>query len=397
MLDSIYVALTGLSTFQKELDTISNNVANLNTPGYKGRQLLFSDLYYRYESGADGGNATTPYSKGSGVASGGEHLLLAQGTINSTGNDLDVAINGNGFFVVNQNGQQLYTRDGQFEFDSKGILKSRGTDNSVLFFNSSGGLSELDNNTFRTNPGKATTAIQFKSSLSTLASPTYTTTTNVFDSSGASHTLTLTFTNNSLVTAGSWLVGITENGVALTPQQEIRYNPAGLPVDGFDQISFAYQPPNSGASTTLKLDFSTTSGLTTGASNLVFSSEDGFGPGSLLKASFDEKGAIKLAYSNGQSVSGPRLALAAFNSISALQPVGGNLFKNASDQPIILGSPGDSLFGTTMGGNLESSNVDLAGQFSQLIVAQRGYQAASEVITAANEMLQQLLQARSGK
>ncbi|OOG44436.1 flagellar basal-body rod protein FlgF [Polaromonas sp. A23] len=397
MLDSIYVALTGLSTFQKGLNTISNNVANLNTPGYKGRELLFSDLYYRYEAGSDGGNTTTPYTKGSGVTSGGEHLLLAQGTINSTGNDLDLAINGNGFFVLNQNGEQVYTRDGQFEFNSQGILKSRGTDNSVLFLNGSGGLNELDINTFRTSPGKATTTVTFKNGLSTLTTPTYTTTASVFDSAGGAHTISLTFTNNTGVTAGSWLVDVAENSVPLTPQQEIRFNGVGLPIAGFDQFSFAYQPSISVASTTLNLNFSGTAGLTSGASSLALNSQNGFGPGALLKATFDTKGTVKFAYSNGQTVNGPRIALAAFNSISALQPLGGNLFKNANDQPIVLGNPGDSLFGTTTGGSLESSNVDLAGQFSQLIVAQRGYQAASEVITAANEMLQQLLQARSGK
>lgn len=124
MLDSIYIGMSGLISFSDGLTSISNNVANLNTPGFKGSQLEFVDLFYRYQYSGTTDQQGSPYAQGSGVASGATIPNFSQGEFRQTGNDLNAAIDGNGFFVLRKDGETFYTRAGQFQIDDAGYLVS---------------------------------------------------------------------------------------------------------------------------------------------------------------------------------------------------------------------------------------------------------------------------------
>jgi len=392
MLDSIYIGLSGLTGYSKGLNNISNNVANLNTPGFKSSTLQFNDLFYRYQTSGDGSNSST-YSQGSGVTTGGSALVLKQGELRATGNDQDVAIDGNGLFVLRTGDQVLYTRDGQFVFDADGYLVSRDNQARVAGMSGSDGLADINISGQRSNPPKVTSSIKLSDSLSSNDNTFDLANVNVFDSTGASHTLNLHFVNNKNVTPGSWLVQV-KDGTAIVSSGEVRYQGDGSPTSGFDSLTFTYTPVNGAAPLAAKLDFSATNNFSSAGSSIKVGSQDGLAAGSLTKAVFDADGFLVMTYSNGQIVKHDRLALASFNDMQDLERLGGNMLGNSGGQERQLGGPGDSQFGKVKAGSIELSNVDLAQQFSELIITQRGYQASSQIITAANEMLQQLFDLR---
>ena len=122
MLDSIYIGMSGLTSFSKGLSNISNNVANLNTPGFKGSELGFADLFYRYQYSGSGNQDGLPYQQGDGVKTGSTSLKFTQGDFRQTGNDLDVAVDGQGFFILVKDGKTFYTRAGQFKIDDSALV-----------------------------------------------------------------------------------------------------------------------------------------------------------------------------------------------------------------------------------------------------------------------------------
>src|SRR5947209_4254554 len=209
MLDSIYVGLTGLLGFSRDLTIIGNNVANLNTPGFKSSQLLFSDLFYRSQlSGNNDGSANPRLEIGSGVATNSTRLVFAQGELKQSGNAQDAAINGNGFFVLRRDGQIFYTRAGQFNFDADGFLVSQAQNGRVQAL-VNGTLQDINILGSRTNSGKATTKINFSGILDSGATAPFDVSgITAFDTNGVSHTLTATFTNDSAISEGSWLVEV---------------------------------------------------------------------------------------------------------------------------------------------------------------------------------------------
>src|SRR4051812_24511605 len=156
MFDSIYVGLTGLTSFSRNLTTIGNNVSNVNSPGFKGSRIDFSDLVYNsLVAGGDG----SPLLVGNGVQAGDARVLFKQGQLNQTGNATDAAIDGNGFFVVRKDGETRYTRGGGFQFDSKGLLVAANGAHVAAFAN--GGLQDFDISSLRVTPAHATSVLHF--------------------------------------------------------------------------------------------------------------------------------------------------------------------------------------------------------------------------------------------
>lgn len=388
MLDSIYIGATGLINYSKGLSNISDNVANLNTAGFKGTQLEFLDLFYRYSYSGSNDQQSTPYAQGSGVKAGQTSLRFTQGDFRQTGNDLDLAIDGNGLFVVRKDGQTFYTRDGEFTFDDSGYLVSR-SDGARVAAQSGGSFSDINITGKRSNPAKPTTEVKFTNSLS-VGGSTYTVSNiSVYDSLGVLHTMSMDFTNNSSTTPGSWLYTLKE-GSGTIASGEVRYFGSGTPQPGFETSSFVFTPSNGANPQTVTLDFTDTNSFSSSSSTLSVESQNGYAAGFLSKATIDTDGNVVLNYSNGQTSKDQRLALAWFDNINALKAEGGNRYTVAGDAQRIVGSPGESVFGALKTGGIELSNVDLSQEFSELIIVQRGYQAASQVISAANEMIQQL-------
>lgn len=408
MLDSIYIGLTGLSTFSKGLTNISNNVANLNTPGFKRSQLTFEDLLYTRDSFGRDTPEEGVSAQGNGVASGKTTVVYEQGELRSTSNDQDAAINGNGFFVFRKDGETYYSRGGQFELNADGVLVSRVNQAHVAALDASGHLTDIDTKHNLVSPALATTNINLAGNLnqSDLASAPYSLSTiNVVAADGSTHVLSAIFTNtgsSATPVARNWTVSIKE-GATVVANGSISFNGDGSLLAGSESLSFTYTPTG-GKAQNIKVVFGEAGILTHGLTNYsgvqttpTVESTDGHTYGTLTKITFDAGGNVVANYSNGQTEKIYRLALAWFDFLGGLSQDGGNVYVNDTSDDPVYGVAGKGTFGSIKGGYIEASNVDLTQQFSELIVTQRGYQASSQVVTAANEMIQQVLDIKGRK
>jgi len=391
MLDSIYVGLTGLVGYSKSLKVISNNVANLNTPGFKSSQLQFADLFYSTQGANTATGDNTQF--GTGLNTLQTTFDFKQGEIRQTGNDLDVAVDGNGLFVLKtQQGELRFTRAGEFGFDSDGFLVSRATSERVMGLGQNGDLVDISLNGIQVSAPKATTKISLTGNLSSTADQDAVDGVKVIDAGGAEHLLKLTFKNNSSTnTPGAWTVTVSDDKGDIGTGDIQFQNGAPDPAKASFTLNYA---PAAATGTDITFDFSTnvTSFAAGTQSTLALSTQDGFAAGALTKVSFDEQGNLVATYSNTQTAKSQRLALANVERPdAALQAVGGNEFASQGTIPINFGAPATDMFGKISSGNVEISNVDLSKEFSELIVTQRGYQASSQVISTASELVQDLL------
>jgi flagellar hook protein FlgE len=390
MLESIYIGMSGLMGYSRGLRVIANNTANLNTPGFKGSSLQFADMFY-----SGGGSAGFNGNQiGYGLNTYSTTLNFKSGELRQTGNTLDLGVDGNGLFVVrNASGQLRYTRDGQFQFNSQGILVSRTDGSTVMGINADGKLQEIGLTGLRTNPAKATTTVTLTGNLSSTTAKQSVAGITVIDAAGGSHQLSLEFTSQDETAAGSWKVtvldGTTEVGTGTITFVD------GKPVLASAKLSVVYKPAGQ-AEVPLVFDFSTdvTSFASGDLTTLAMAKQDGYGAGALTSAGFDANGALALVYSNGQSVKGIRVALAQFDSVDAVAAGGDNAFEAVDEGAWHIGLPGDA-FGAVRSGVIEISNVDLSQEFSDLVIMQRGYQAASQVVSTASDMLQELFAMKS--
>jgi flagellar hook protein FlgE len=400
MLDSIYSAYTGLLSFSNALTVLSNNVANMNTPGFKTSDMTFRDLFYRYTSGG-GEQSTLNAQVGEGAQTGGTRVSFAQGQAGNTGNPLDVAISGNGFFVLKDGASTYYTRAGQFDVNAGGYLIDKTSGARVQGIAGTDTLQDIQLSAVQTSAAKATTEVKFVGNLSRGATSDQISSLTVYDSVGGSHTLSLSFANGNAATAGVWQVQVQENGKTIG-SGELHFNADGSPATGFNTITLSLAPDKVAASK-ISLNFgdpgsflaaTNFSGGTT--SDMKVQSQDGYAAGSLLSTSFDAQGFVTLKYSNGQTTKGPQLALAWFNNLQGLRQSGNELFTNPTGMPVILGPANGQVMGTLTSNQIELSNVNLTQQFTELVVIQRGYQSSSQVVSVANQMIQQLLDMRTG-
>jgi len=386
MLDSINVGVTGLLGYQQALRVIANNTANMNTPGYKSSTLGFADLFYASTPGSGGRNLQL----GQGLDTTGTQLNFAQGEMRQTGGDFDLALDGTGLFMVRDaQGQTRYTRAGSFQFNADGVFVSRFDGSKVMGVDGSGRVGEIKLDGLKLSPGRASTIVHFTGNLSSTATQQTVGVVKVYDALGQEHTLSLQFTNTESSKPGSWQVELLE-GTTSFGSAEVVFADGRATVESA-KASFTFTPTGR-APQTLVMDFSgdVTSFASGNLSTLAMATQDGYAPGNLTKVSFDEAGTLVASYANGQTAKGPRLALGRFTTPDAVQDLGGNLFGEAGGLSWMHGVAGEAGFGSVHAGMLESSNVDLSREFTDLVVMQRGYQAASQVISTANDMLQEL-------
>jgi flagellar hook protein FlgE len=399
MLGSIFSGLSGLLGFSNGLEVISNNVANMNTPGFKASELAFRDLVYRYSTnGGNGGDSSSQI--GTGVDTPSTRLRFKEGELRATGNDLDAAIDGNGMFVLRRDGELYYSRSGQFEVDADGYLVDRGSGAHVMALTGASALQDININSLRSSVPRATTEVLFNGNLSEGSTTHTIKDITVYDTHGSAHQLTVKFINNSAVPVSRWLVEVSDQGAAnpaaVIASGEIHFQ-AHVPLANFNSISFAYAP-GSAPATTIRLNFGEP-GTYSGVSNLPggstsdakLVSQNGYAAGALTKTTYDEKGNLKLTYSNGQTNTGPRLALAWFRDLQQLELTGGDMFVNNTEEKPMLYGATDEMMGKVVAGKIELSNVDLTEQFTDMVIIQRGYQASSQIVTVSNEMIQQLM------
>jgi flagellar hook protein FlgE len=386
MFQALFNSLSGLFSFSKSLNTVSNNVANMNTPGFRGSDTFFENV--------DGGRGTR-------IA--GEGLRTSAGDLRQTGTPTDLAINGNGYFILrDDSGNLYYTRAGQFRFNDQGILSDSVTGYSVMSIDRSGNLSTIDLDAYRTLPPQPTSAVNMIGNIGP-GTPTVTVgSIRIYDKSGALHTLTATLTDNTAAVAGSYLVVVKdETGATVSGAgAEVRFATDGTMQTGYNTLSLnmTYQ----GAAQTVTMNFGTPGAfdgatrLSGIATNLGSQVVDGHPLLGITSLSFDDKGVLQLIYSSSEKRSGPQVALASFPNESQLELVGGRLIAGSSVQQREIGRPGEGIFGKIAGGSLELANVDLTQEFADMIIIQRGYQASSRVMTVSNQMIEELYNSTRG-
>ena len=388
---SIDIGMSGLLGFSQELQNISNNVANLNTPGFKGSDSQFSDLFSQDNS----------FAGGSGEAAGGGLQVLppvinfAQGQATQTGVASNMLDSGNSFFVLKDptTGQISYTQDGQFQFNSSGVLVDSTGKFDVQALTAGGGLTNLTQSGLENSLPQASTSITMSGNLSSAASPDTVNTINVIDANGGTHALTATFTD-STTSPGTWSVSIADaNGTVSSGGSFTFVNGTISTTTANDSYSFTYSPAGVPP---MKLTLTLAPGTTSSASTSSLSPQtiDGYVGGTVTNATFNQNGTLVLTYSNGQTVNGPNVALANFASTANLRESGSgnNAFVTPDNGEAQLGVAGNtSAWGNITAGSIEASNVDLSTEFSNIIITQRGYQAASEIVSTANQMMQNVL------
>lgn len=391
MIDTIYVAMSGLRGYEQGLRTISNNTANINTPGFKSASQQFADMFSSQQGVAGGAFKQQGY----GLNALGTSTNFKQGQLQSTGNDLDVAMDGEGMFTLRTaDGQLRYTRDGQFKFNSEGVLVSETSGDKVLALDATGALTEINVTDMRSNAARATTTVNFSGNLSAGATTHTIGGITVVDAAGTAHTLTARL-DAVVGTPNNWTVTLLQ-GTTAVGTGTIAFI-GGRPDPALSRVAVTFTPAGQ-APVPLSLDFSAnvTSSGTGATSTLAMASQNGYGFGGLTKTTFDAAGVLLLSYSNGQTVRSSRLALGRFNSADAVASVGNNEFEVKDGRGWQSGVAGELGFGTVRTGMLENSNVDLSQQFSDLVIMQRGYQACSQIVSTANEMLSELFTMRKG-
>jgi flagellar hook protein FlgE len=391
--ESLFVGMSGLSTFQGALKVVSNNIANMNTAGFKGSQLRFTDLMpQRGSVSADGGQ-----NLGNGVTMMPPLLDMSEGAVQRTGNALDVALSGEGFFMSRQDGVTHYSRSGQFQFDKDGFLVSRTSGFRIAGVADSGSITDISLEGYRNVAATATSEIKFRNNIPHSLDEHVLDTVNVIDHVGATHTLKMTFTKVVPTQPGdsiTWNAKLTD-GVTQVAAFTLHVGFSGAVSSPTE--TFVLRPTNGTQEVEFKLNFtSATSNASPGSQNISAES-DGKGTGVLTGQSIDADGFLVFAFSNGDTKKGPRLAIASFDSTRSLQQVGGGDFISNDSQAPRLVQPGTSTGRTIKPGEVELSNVELSDAFGELIMAQRAYQSASRVVTTANQMMEDLLNAKGGR
>lgn len=403
MLRAIYTSLSGMNAYRTGLDVISNNVANMNTPGFKLSDPLFRDLVQQNGDAVGNGNASSQ-SRGAGVQANNTAPSFQQGEIRDTGNSLDAAVDGSGFFVLELDGQRLYTRAGQFELNKDGILVERDSGAKVLVNTDTKGFTYYDSTAERAFPPRTTTEV----TLSGVLARGGTTTTfelpkvTVIDTGGAKIDLKVRFARDAADPL-QWIMEVVDKDNVVIGSGAIRFNADGTPATDASAVSVTITPASTPA---FDVSFSigaagTYGGITsitgTTTSQVQLLKQNGVELGSLTKSEFTDQGQIKLTYSNGETRNVATLVLARFDAPDQLRSLGGSHYiMNGSQEPTYSTALNSGL-GRIAGGKIELSNVDLTGQFTDLIIVQRGYQASSQITSVANEMIQQLLAMSSGR
>lgn len=386
MFGAIYVGLSGLNAYSRGLQQVSGNVSNLNSSGFKSSNVSFTDSIGSATSGglSLSGNAG---AAGSGVELGGIQRDFAQGELRQTQRDLDLAVDGSGFLVLTRGDQTFYTRTGSFEVDKDGFIVLAGTDYRLATLDSSGKAVSLSIDASRTSNPEKTTTIKFADNLSSSATSYGLSDVKVYDAVGAEHVWQVKFSKAADAAPGEWTVTVTDDKAKVIGTQILKFN-LGIVDPATSKLVFA--DADNGLSVTLDFSQNVTSFSSGQVSTLRTSTVDGHGVGTITNVTVNADGELELGYSNEQKVKLGAVAIADFRDPQSLEQRGGGLYFDKGSSGRELMSSASQKVGKVVSRRLEASNVDLAKQFGDLITIQRGYQASSQIISVANDMIQQL-------
>ncbi len=423
MMRSLSSAIAALRNHQLYMDVIAANIANVNTTAYKSSKVTFQELLsqtLRPASAPQGGLAgRNPVQIGLGMVLGSVDTNFTQGSLQATGKLTDLAIQGDGFFVVEGSQGNVFTRDGSFDIGLDSTLVSPATGMHVL-----GWAADANGNVDTTQPlgpisipfgqnmARATSRVVFNGNLaaSAAAGAQVRTQFGVYDSLGVVHTLELVFTKQAGLPV-TWSVeaneltvmpdgsiqrtpvaGISDTTIRFDEYGQIVDENGGTPGNNSPMIQLTLNYTNGAVSpATLTLDLSTLTGLA-GRSEVNPVSQDGLESGSLVSFNINAYGEVVGVFSNGLNRVLGQLALAKFVNPGGLLRLGENLYAVSTNSGTPqYGAPGVEGRGLISAGYLEMSNVDLAQQFTNMIAAQRGFQANSRIVSASDELLNELV------
>jgi flagellar hook protein FlgE len=430
---SFNISLSGLNAASSDLDVTSNNIANVGTTGFKGSRAEFADIFAASASG------TTSNAVGSGVLLASVAQQFAQGNLEFTESTLDIAVSGEGFFVLkpNQTSNELtYTRAGAFQVDQVGnIVTNQGQLLQVFPVNADGSVTStsLSGTVPLQVPStvgqpQATTQVEINLNFPAGISPALSvaaldaelaanpsspnpsffhnsTSATVFDSQGTSHILTMYFVMTDDA-SNTWEVRSTLDGIVMpdtaggvldfdssgaldtassTTQGNIAYNPFAL-TNGAEPISLAVDFRNGSNTVTQEAQ---------GGFSVQALSQDGFSTGRLTGLNIANDGLVTASFTNGQTSALGKIALARFDNPQGLNQIGNTSWVETTQSGAVqAGEAGTGNFGFMQSGALETSNVDLTAQLVNLITAQRNFQANSKAIETANTITQTIINIR---
>lgn len=404
MMRSLYSGVAGLKSQQTGMDVVGNNIANVNTNGFKSGRATFQDTLNQTLAGASSPTGTTggtnPKQIGLGSGVGTIDTLFTDGSIQSTGKNTDLCLSGQGLFIVNDGASSYYTRNGAFQFDAKGnyvmpgsgLLVQGWMGNNTSTVDTNGSVGNIQIQAGKTMAAKETTAATYKNNLSAdaAAGTAITTTISAYDSLGTAHTVPVVFTKSA--TANTWQLSAAtplKDGtvVGFSPTADLTFTTAGAYAGGAATLTLT--PTNGAAASTVTVDLK---GLTqySGESNIA-AEADGYTAGTLKSVSIDSSGIITGVYTNNQKIAEAQVAVGTCNNPSGLTKSGSSLYATSNNSGTVtaqtVAASGSSLTPSA----LEMSNVDLASEFSTMIVTQRAFQSNSKIITVSDEMIETLV------
>lgn len=407
------IPLSGLAASSDSLNVIANNLSNLNTDGYKDESLNFSDVFNQMQSVAGNGD---PIQVGSGVQVASETSSFTNGTVASTGVSSNMALQGNGFFVVENtanNNQMSFTRDGDFTVNAQGQLCT--SDGQLVMgypavngvVSTSSALAPINVNQAANIPAVPTTTFSMNTNLDAGASvgTSFSTPVTVYDSLGTSHVLTATYTNTA---PNTWSYSLTlpaadtggTGNATVVASGSMTFNSSGdltspsSPITGISitgladgasnmTLSWNLNGANGGSSITQQDATSATSST----------SQDGYGVGTLTGYSVLSDGTVQGQFSNSQTMSLGQVAVANFANVQGLTQLGDNDYQATfASGTANIGTAGSGANGTITGGAVEESNVNLSTEFANMIVTQQGYEANAKVLTTMDQVSQATIQ-----
>ena len=434
MLRSMFAGVSGLRSHQVMMDVVGNNIANVNTVGYKSSGAIFSDVLSQTVRGAGLGSLGTsggsnPSQIGLGVRLQAIQMSFSQGATQLTGRSTDFAIQGDGLFVVDVAGSQAFARAGSFSLDSLGQLTTpegglvQGWGAIGGLVNTNASISSLRIPVGQTIPADTTNVVNIGGNLPS----------NADDGSGVPPAAVISSSinvYNSLGTAIPLRIDYTKvpNTAGNVDWEVSAFDPDGNQIAGPLTLQFGQAPPSSGEIVTpsnrvlnlsaaqlatiqvggstpaggfdtggVDLNFGTATGAdrltgASGTSSVSALSQDGAPIGTLVSFGVSQEGLISGVFNNGKNQQLGQIAMANFANPGGLEKTGGSLYRaTVNSGNAQIGTAGSGGRGTLSGGTVEMSNVDLAAEFTNLIVAQRGFQANSRIITASDEILQDLV------
>lgn len=453
MMRALFSGVSGLKNHQTRMDVIGHNISNVNTYGYKSQRVTFQDMLSQTLAGAakpeDDKGGVNPKQVGLGMTIASIDRLFTQGSLQNTGNQTDLAISGDGFFVVAEGDRKYYTRAGTFSLDRDGNLvnpanglrvqgwKAVMNERGEKIVRPSGSVEDLVVPVYGKVEAKETNYVKYKCNLDSKmpllppnatglmrSSEGVTTNIDIYDKLGNPHRMTLNFwkTGNNQWTASAAItdaIGQVTMDVPASANQpnnsntssriNLRFSPEGRLISVADEaspdelnqgdlfVNLNYRIAGDPTVRNIRLDLGK-AGLIEGITQFSSPSttkaveQDGFTMGYMESFNIDNSGMITGIYSNGTKQIVGQVAMAVFSNPMGLLASGDNLFEVTNNSGLAnIGPASDAGRGKIVAGTLEMSNVDLSDQFTDMIITQRGFQANSRTITTSDQMLQELI------